>query len=218
MTKQITIKSVGKVSVKPDLIELTLSIKNLDNDYTKSLKNASDQLKQLHQAIINCGFDKKDLKTVDFKTTAHYESVLDKNNNYIREFQGYQTVQILKLEFNFNNKMLGEILSEIALSDIKPEINIDFTVENQEILKQKVLENASHNALVKAQILTQANNVTLGNLLSIDYSFNDINFTSQSSFSPMVDNQLLLKASYDFDIEPKEISIRDSVIFVWEIK
>ena len=81
MNRTITIKGTGKVSVKPDLIIITMHLESHDYDYEKTMKLAAESVNILQNAIIKAGFNKEDLKTTDFNIRTHYESYRDKDNN-----------------------------------------------------------------------------------------------------------------------------------------
>ena len=75
------------------------------------------------------------------------------------------------------------------------------------------------DAKEKAFVLSQAADVTLKDIQSIDYSFVELDFQVNS-----IQNMLPSKASvpsmqdYDIEIEPDDIDVTDSVTVVWEIE
>ena len=71
----------------------------------------------------------------------------------------------------------------------------------------------------KAQVLTEAAGVKLGDIVSIDYSWGEIEFVSESvtrnlAMPIMCDDS---EGCYDIDIEPDDIDVSDTVTVVWEI-
>lgn len=120
MEKTITVKGTGSVSVQPDLTIVSLTLKSLDKDYEKAMQYASEKLSALQSALENIGFAKDDLKTTSFNVNTEYESVRDKNGNYKSVFEGYACVQGLKLEFDFDTKVLSKVLSAIAACISEP--------------------------------------------------------------------------------------------------
>ncbi len=84
----------------------------------------------------------------------------------------------------------------------------------------RVSQNVSKvNAKEKAVVLTQAADVALKDIQSIDYSWGEINF----EYSPMRGAMLMecceapTAKSYDLDIEPDDIDVSDNVTVIWEI-
>lgn len=71
----------------------------------------------------------------------------------------------------------------------------------------------------KAEILTKASGVTLGELVSIDYNWGELHLYSPTRYE--MEDDCLMKISAAptaMDIEPDDIDVSDSVTFVWEIR
>lgn len=77
MNRLITVKGTGKLSIKPDLIIITMELESHRYDYEETLKHATKSINTLQETIQSVGFDKKDLKTTDFNVNTHYESYRD---------------------------------------------------------------------------------------------------------------------------------------------
>ena len=77
------------------------------------------------------------------------------------------------------------------------------------------------HSIQKAQVLTTAANVKLGEIQAIDYSWGEIDFVTK----PMNEMRLMectecemsAPAAYDIDIEADDIDVTDTVTVVWEI-
>ena len=126
----------------------------------------------------------------------------------------------MKVEFDSDNDRLGKILYALANCSVRPEFRISYTVKDPEAAKNLLLGKAVADAKEKAAVLTQAADVTLKDIQSIDYSWGEIDF----EYRPMRGNVLAEKclaapmdASYDLDIEPDDIDVSDTVTVVWEI-
>jgi uncharacterized protein YggE len=81
---------------------------------------------------------------------------------------------------------------------------------------EELLIRATENARRKAEVLARASNVTLGDLISIDYNWGDLYLYSNTSY--MMENNCLAFKTSAPDIEPDDIEVSDTVTFVWEIK
>ena len=81
MNRTITITGVGKASVKPDQIVITLALETNDYEYEKTMQFATAAIATLNEAVHSAGFGKKDLKTTHFAIDTYYESYRDKNND-----------------------------------------------------------------------------------------------------------------------------------------
>lgn len=219
MNRTITIKGIGKLRLKPDQTVVSLTLKTVHADYDRAMDEAAKQLEQLRNAIVRIGFAKDALKTTGFDVGTEYENERDKNGTYKRVFVGYRVTHTLKLEFAFDSQRLSKVLGTIASCIAEPELNVQFTVMDREAVNAALLESACRNAKAKAAVLAKASDVTLGELVSIDYNWGELHLHSSTRYE--MENACMLKASAAptaMDIEPDDIDVSDSVTFVWEIR
>lgn len=220
MIRTITVKGVGTASVKPDYITLTMTIETQDKSYNKAMLDASKRIEMIQKAVEGIGYVKEDVKTLNFNVDTRYENIKDRQGNYRREFTGYACTYHLKLAFDFESKQLAKALSSVALCGANPELNIAFTVKNPAKVSEDLLVRATENAQKKAVILCRASNAELGQLLSIDYNWGELNVISNTRYA-MEDLMMpcaAMNADYTPEIEPDDIDVRDTVTFVWEIR
>lgn len=214
--RTITVKGIGAVSVKPDLIVLRLSMETAEYEYDAAMKAAAEKIDFLNKALEAAGFEKKSAKTADFRVRADYDRLNDGKGNYTSVFMGYKCRHELKIEFDFDTKRLAKALSEISECIAKPEISIDFTVKDSSAVSGELLKAAAKNAREKAEILCAASGAKLGELLSIDYNWGELHLYSATDYD-VEDKCMMLSAADDMDIEPEEIKARDTATFAWEI-
>ena len=214
--RTITVKGIGAVSVKPDLIVLRLSMETAEYEYDAAMKAAAENIDFLNKALEAAGFEKKSAKTADFRVRADYDRLNDGKGNYTSVFMGYKCRHELKIEFDFDTKRLAKALSEISKCIAKPEISIDFTVKDSSAVSGELLKAAVKNAREKAEILCAASGAKLGGLLSIDYNWGELHLYSETDYD-VEGKCLMMGAADDMDIEPEEIKARDTATFEWEI-
>lgn len=214
--RTITVKGIGAVSVKPDLIVLRLSMVTEEYEYDAAMKAAAEKIDFLNKALEAAGFEKKSAKTADFRVRADYDRLNDGKGNYTSVFMGYKCRHELKIEFDFDTKRLAKALSEISKCIAKPEISIDFTVKDSSAVSGELLKAAVKNAREKAEILCAASGAKLGGLLSIDYNWGELHLYSETDYD-VEGKCMMLGAADDMDIEPEEIKARDTATFAWEI-
>lgn len=214
--RTITVKGIGAVSVKPDLIVLGLSMETAEYEYDAAMKAAAEKIDFLNKALEAAGFEKKSAKTADFRVRADYDRLNDGKGNYTSVFMGYKCRHELKIEFDFDTKRLAKALSEISKCIAKPEISIDFTVKDSSAVSGELLKAAVKNAREKAEILCAASGAKLGELLSIDYNWGELHLYSATDYD-VEGKCMTLGAADDMDIEPEEIKARDTATFAWEI-
>lgn len=115
--------------------------------------------------------------------------------------------------------MIEQILCSISNCFAKPEISISFTVKDPLAVNEELLKSATINAREKARILCEASEVKIGNLISINYDWGELNIVSQTDY--MIDEKCMAATSKKLsgiDIEPDDIDLSDTATFVWEIE
>ena len=72
--RTITVKGIGAVSVKPDLIVLRLSMETAEYEYDAAMKAAAEKIDFLNKALEAAGFEKKSaLRLLNTLFVANYE-------------------------------------------------------------------------------------------------------------------------------------------------
>lgn len=223
MSDMRTIKVTGKgqIKVHPDMTRITMSLEGMYPEYSETLRHSSEDTERLKDLLGAFGFERSDLKTLNFNVETEYESYMDKGA-YKQRFIGYRFRHTMKVEFLSDNDRLGKVMYALANCDIQPEFRLSYTVSNPEAAKNELLGKAVTDAKEKASVLTNAAGVALKEIQSIDYSWGEIDF----EYRPM-NRGLMLKAcasacessnSYDMDIEPDDIDVSDTVTVVCEIE
>lgn len=215
-TRVITVKGSASLRVKPDQLLISMRLEDQAEGYQETMDAATHSLERMREAVISAGFTATDLKTSDFNVRANYESYRDENQNYKNRFIGYLCEQQLNLRFDLDQARLATVLAALAGSNSNPNLNIQFTVKDQAAVSEALLLSATEQARTKAEILAKASSVKLGDLLSIDYSWVDLNLYSPTRVS-MDDRAMLMRASATPEILPEDIEVNDHVTFVWSI-
>ena len=215
--RTITVKGVGTASTPPDLTVISLNIIEKALEYADCINGANVRIEKLQTAISAVGFAKDDLKTLSFDARTNYENYRDENGVYQSRFAGYVCEYRLKLSMDFDNARLTKTLEAIANSGANAEQSIVFTVKEPEKVSAQLLRSATENARQKAEVLCAASGVTLGELVNIEYNWNDISIHSASHYERARGVEAVpLAAAPDFT--PDDIRSSDTATFIWEIK
>lgn len=219
MPRTITVKGMGRVTTSPDYVVISMSLMAQDNDYEETMELAAKKIEYLNASLEEIGFEKKSVKTTNFNVRTDYERVKDRNGNYKSVFSGYICSHRLKVEFDFDTKRLAQTLYAISKCLAEPELSISFTVKDPSAVNKELLKSATINAKEKAQILCEASGVELGQLLTIDYNWGELNIVSHTDY--MLEEKCMampVGGLADIEIEPDDIDVSDTATFVWEIK
>ncbi len=219
--RTIRVTGKGQIKVRPDMTRITLSLEGIYPEYGETLRRSSEDTERLKDLLTGFGFERSDLKTLNFSVDTKFESYKEKGT-YKQRFVGYEFHHLMKVEFDSDNDRLGKVLYALANCPVKPEFRLSYTVKDPEASKNELMGKAVTDAKEKAAVLTQAAGVALKEIQSIDYSWGQISFEVQ----PM--NCMLMveeccevpvagAGSYDMDIEPDDIEASDTVTVIWEI-
>ena len=213
--KLITGKGKGYVSTRPDLVVVSLGIESENYEYEKAMDIASEKIQSLSTKVETLGIPRDHLKTESFDVNADYKTYTDRDGSYQSKFTGYVVKQKLKLEFDFDSKKLGTVLKGISETSANPKISVDFSVKDKTLLEENLLVSAAQNAKRRAEILTSSLDKKLGDLISIDYNWSELDLYSDMNLNSSGINYSTLSVP---EIEPKNIEVSDNVTFIWEIK
>lgn len=222
MERTIRVIGKGKLSVKPDTIRLIMTVEGMSEEYDQAVKESADITNMLKEMFAKLGFEKSALKTLYFNIDTEYESYQAKDKSWKRRFEGYKFAHRMKIEFPADNEVLGKVLYALSHSPIKPEFKIEYTVADVEKSKNELLANAVKDGMEKANVLSEAAGVKLGDIISIDYSWAEIDFVSRPMDRMMLEECCMsapceADGAYDIDIEPDDIDVTDNVTIVWNI-
>jgi hypothetical protein len=75
------------------------------------------------------GFERSDVKTISFNVDTKSERYQEKDKSWKSRLVGYEYSHILKVEFESDNKRLGQILYALAnATTVHPEFRLSYTV------------------------------------------------------------------------------------------
>lgn len=221
MERIIRVTGKGMLSVTPDTTRLILSLEGTEYEYNDALRLSSEKTDCLKRTLEAFGFTRQDLKTTSFGVDAVYESYQANDHSWKNRFEGYKFSHRLKVEFPSDNARLGKILYALGRCDAKPEIRIEYTVSDPETVKNQLLAKAAADSKAKAAILSETSGVKLGEIVTIDYSWAEMELVTRpmnrmlTADAPMA--MACSKDSYNIDIEADDIEVSDTVTVVWEI-
>ena len=215
--RTIHIKGTGRASAVPDYVVITLELNAHHMEYANAMRVGAQQVEMLREAVKEAGFSAEDLKTTNFNVDTEYENEEykeDGRTRYHRVFMGFDCRHSLKLSFDFDNERLERAMTTIGDCLSKPEVSIAFTLKDKQALRDQILESAAQDARRKAEILCKASGVTLGDLLRIEYSWDEAHISHY--YDMKIQCCEASPANYDF--HPDDIEAGDTVDFYWEIR
>ena len=204
--RTIRVTGKGQIRVKPDEIRITLSLEGLHPEYGETIRRSAEDTEKIKDLLMGLGFARTDLKTLNFNVDTEYERYQEKNT-YKQRFMGYKYHHQMKVEFDSDSERLERVLYALAKCPLQPEFRLSYTVKDPEAAKNELLGKAVADAQAKAQTLTQAADVALKDIQSIDYSWAQINFEAEPMSRMLMTEDCAVNGadSYNIDIEPDDI-------------
>lgn len=222
MERKITVKGIGHITAKPDYVVIHMTIDETNKKYERAVEDASDRINKLSNALVNIGFESDALKTADFKvnTTTGYKKNFKGVSEVVKT--GFNCTYRMKLAFDFESEKLSKAIDAITKCVSDPRLNITFTVKDEEAVKDELLKSAGANARRRAEILCEAAGGKLGNLVTVNYNWNEISILSPTRFdsdylSDTAELSCAMPVLAPESIQPDDIDLSDNAVFVWEI-
>ncbi len=222
MERRITVKGIGHITAKPDYVIIHMTIDETNKKYEKAVEDASDRINKLSNALVNIGFESDALKTADFKV--NIATGYKKNFKGVSEVvkTGFTCTYRMKVSFDFESEKLSKAIDAITTCVSDPRLNITFTVKDEEAVKDELLKSAGANARRRAEILCEAAGGKLGNLVMVNYNWNEISILSPTRFdSDYLSDTAELCSEMPMlapeSIQPDDIDLSNNAVFVWEI-
>ena len=219
--RTIRVTGKGMIKVRPNMTRLTITLEDTCKEYEETLKKSSENTDRLKTLLEGFGFGRADIKTLSFNVEEAYESYGDGPYNR-KKLVGYKYDHRVKVEFDSDNARLGKIVYALAHSDLHPEFRISYTVKDPEAAKNELLGRAVKDSLAKAAVLTEVSGTKLKEIQSIDYSWGEIDLEvrpMRSMCYPAGLRELAITdGGFDYDLEPDDIELTDTVTVVWEIE
>ncbi len=224
MEKTRTVRVTGRavLRVTPDQICIYLTLEGQDQNYELAVEKSAEKTRAVKESLATVGFDSEDIRTTRFSIDPEYEGY-DENGVWKQRFTGYRFNHGLKVLFDADKEKLGQVFSALAHCSAKPEFRVSYRVKDQEKAKSELIAKAVEDAKEKAKVLADASEVSLKEIISIDYSFSTIEMeTSMMNYArceTLTAGKLLDSGNtqIDIDVDPEDIEITDNVTLVWEI-
>ncbi len=215
--RTIRITGKGSKSFKPDLIRLSLGYKKTFPSYEEALNVAAEYTRLVKKEAIKAGVEEGNIRTSYFDVSPEYESYTDKDKNYKSRFVGYSGNIRFLITIPLDNKLLSKVL--YALKDYTADFEIRYALKDKEKAKEEVIALAVQGAKRKAELLAEEAGEKLGEILSIDYSYGKVEFSSRSYESYECTKMLSdYEAEPELELDPVDLDFSDTVNITWSLR
>ncbi len=221
MERIIRVTGTGRMAVTPDQIEVNIQAEGRYQDYEETVEHSAKHTGILREAVRAAGLDPKDLKTTFFKVDTDYEHYNDEHGHWCERFCGYAYNHNLSIIIPRDNEILSRILYQLANCSVKTEFSFRHTVSDPKAAKNELLARAIADSKEKAEIIAREARLTLGEIQSVDYSWQQMQIYSEPITmlgAGLAEKRFLSADSMDIDIEAADINIEDTVTIVWAVE
>jgi len=210
----ISIQATGEVYSSPDLALITASTVTEARTVAAALSQNSEKMNEAIDFLKEQGIEEKDLKTIGFNIYPRYEYP-EKSESYYpptgeRVLVGYEVQQSLEIKIR-DLTLVGDIIQGITEAGINQMGSLQFTIENQDELKEQAREQAIKEAKEKADKLADQLGVKLTKIINFSESGG---YLTKSSY---YDEEVMAVGSATPSVEAGENKIEVSVNITYEI-
>ena len=202
MERTVRITGKGKIAVTPNQVIFSLNQSQVKNSYGEANDEAQIAKKELDDCLRSVGIDKKDLKTERFTIEGEY-------TRYNHQ---------MKLKLDLDHKMISKFLGVISDMKYMPEFEMSYSLKNPEEVKNKLIKEAVKDSREKALCLTNSLDMTLGEVLNIDYSWMHVDIISRPYDTLECYSMMPTGLTTRMSMEPDDIELEDNVTIIWAIK
>lgn len=174
----ICVRGTSKINVPPDFVNINITVTVRKKDYSECMGTIIHNVAELQDILGGINIARDEIKTCDFEveTKYHYDDDSKK-----RCFDGYEITQELRIGFDFTSARLNEVLTALSSVPSHPEFRLRFTVKDPTAVRDQLFANITANARAVATALCSGLGVKLGEIISINYSWTEIDFYSDFS-------------------------------------
>ena len=162
----ISVSAMGDATLVPDMATVSLSVVSEADETATALADNSAAMQKVIDALKASGIAEADIQTSDFSLSPKYRQVKDDDGAMSSEISGYQVRNGLNVKVRDLAK-LGSVLDEAVKLGVNNGGGITFSNSDPSAAEDEARREAVSNALAKAETLSEAAGVSLGDILSI---------------------------------------------------
>ncbi|MDP8267954.1 MAG: SIMPL domain-containing protein [Candidatus Tenebribacter davisii] len=212
MSKTLRVTGQATTSGKPDTFVISFSLEILNDNYSIAIKKLNEKVNILRKVLIDNELDPLILKTFSFSIyrETKWDSALS-NDIFI----GYKASHRTRIELPIDKKLMNNLLNDLTLKAKDIDFRVSFILKDTKSFIENLLQKAIANAKSTAKVISDASEVKLKEIISIDYSFNQIHFIESSSTIELASSRMLQSS---IEIEPEDVKADKSVTITWLIE
>ena len=178
--KELVVKGIGIVNVKPDVAILNLGLKTIGKDISNAQMKNIEGIDKIVDTLVKAGINKKDIYTSNFYLHTNYKSY-DPKVFKSDDILNYDIYTILSIKTKDIDKV-SEFINKATEAGANLNNGVSFTIDNYDKYHEDALKKAIEDADRKAQIISNKLNVSLGSDITIKENQIFNNYSTDSNF------------------------------------
>ena len=208
MSKTITAQGSAELRVAPDTVTVGLDLSGVKETYEETLEEITSKTAKLRACVAQAGLDPEELKTGSFRVYPHTRGEHDDRGNWREVFDGYGYEHSLTVTMPKEELRLGQMLRAFSASGTDAAFSLEYSVRDEEKVKDALLEAAVKDAVHRIGVLARAAGIGETRILEIRHGA-PVRVYAERSLEM---KSLAAGANYDaVSVEPDTVTMRDEV-------
>lgn len=208
--REISVTAQGKVTVSPDMAIIRLGVTSEALKVADAVKDNTAKMNAILTEVKNSGVAAEDIKTTNYSLTPRYDYLESR-----RVFRGYTLTQEVQVKVRDFSK-IGDILEKSSAKGANSIGDLQFTIDDQTVVKTAALEDAIAKAKAKAQTLATASGLKLGKVITMYEDSGVMPYYGAAGAG--YDTTMKLEAAVAPTVEPGQQEMTVNVTLVYRVK
>ena len=213
---ELTVRGSASKRVDYDLMIIDLIFHSKENTAKEASQKVMHECEEFLKVLEKGGVDISEISL----SKDSVETAMAYNNDYDREWECYKANRSLRIESEFDMKMINAIRSITNNSGAQVEFNVKYKLSNEEAISQELQFEALRNAKKQAEEMAQAIDQKVIGLISADK--NGLSNKELEQFINAVSMRLCCEQTdetYDHSdkLSSSNILLTETIQTIWEI-
>ena len=163
MSRTITVSATGRISAEPDIVRLQAGLTTEASTARKALTENNRVMRELLEELDREGIAEEDVQTSNFNVSPKYSRPERGGTARINGYQVSNQVSVTVRDID----RAGDILDTLVRLGANQMHGLSFEVSDADRLKDRAREKAMKNARRRAELLADAANAKIGDVIAI---------------------------------------------------
>lgn len=208
-----SVSATGCVFAKPDIANLTVGFKTeVKKTAAEAVQENSEKMNEIIKELKALDIEAKDIKTTNYNLNPIYDWTQNKG----QVLKGYQVLQNVSIKIR-DLDIIGKAIAKTSEKGANQIGNINFTIDDEEELKEQARDEAIAKAKEKAKAVAKSTGMKLGKIVNVVE--NQYYSPTRSDYAKTMDLGIGGGGEIEApEIETGENEVKVEVTVVYEVK